>query len=122
VSEQYALDYLAVIAAMGVPVVLLGVALLASSLLAPQVRTERMGTTYECGMPPAGAFFRQINARYFLIALLFLIFDVEAVFLFPWAVVFASGGIIIFLEMMLFLGILLFGLLYAIRKGALRWS
>jgi NADH:ubiquinone oxidoreductase subunit 3 (subunit A) len=122
VSERYAVDYLAVVIAIVVPVVLLGAALLAAALLAPRVRTGRMATTYECGMPPAGAFFRQINVRYFLFAILFMVFDVEAVFLFPWAVVFQGAGLIVFLEMVLFVAILLFGLLYVVRKGVLRWS
>ncbi|MCS6802405.1 MAG: NADH-quinone oxidoreductase subunit A [Chloroflexota bacterium] len=121
-TERYAVDYLAVVLAIGVPVVLLGAALAAASLLAPRVRTARMGTAYECGMPPAPGFSRQINARYFLFAILFMIFDVEAIFLFPWAVIFPGAGLLIFLEMLLFVAILLFGLLYTIRKGVLRWS
>ncbi|GIW07829.1 MAG: NAD(P)H-quinone oxidoreductase subunit 3 [Dehalococcoidia bacterium] len=121
-TERYAVDYLAVVIAIVVPVVLLGAALVAASLLAPRVRTGRMAISYECGMPPAGPYARQINARYFLFAILFMVFDVEAVFLFPWAVVFQGAGLLVFLEMLLFIAILLFGLLYAIRKGALRWS
>ncbi|MFN8534613.1 MAG: NADH-quinone oxidoreductase subunit A [Dehalococcoidia bacterium] len=121
-TERFAVDYLAVVIAIVVPVVLLGGALLAAALLAPRVRTGRMATTYECGMPPAGSFHRQVNARYFLFAILFMVFDVEAVFLFPWAVIFQQAGLAIFFEMLLFIAILLFGLLYALRKGVLRWS
>lgn len=121
-TERYAVDYLAVAIAVVVPVVLLGAALVAASLLAPRVRTGRMATTYECGMPPAAGFVRQINARYFLFAILFMVFDVEVIFLVPWAVIFADAGVLIFLEMLLFVAILLFGLLYTIRKGVLRWS
>ncbi len=121
-QESYAADYLAVVFAVLAPILLMGAALVIASLVAPKARTGRMSSTYECGMPAVGKNWSQIHIRYFLFAILFLVFDVEAVFLFPWAIIFQQGGIAIFVEMLLFVAILLFGLLYTIKKGVLRWS
>jgi NADH-quinone oxidoreductase subunit A len=77
--------------------------------------------SYECGELPVGAAWVQYNVRYYLFALIFVIFDVEIVFLFPWAVVYRSLGFFAFVEMLIFLGILIFGLIYVWRKGALKW-
>jgi NADH:ubiquinone oxidoreductase subunit 3 (subunit A) len=78
-------------------------------------------TAYECGIEPAPFRWSQINIRYYIFAILFLIFDVEAVFLFPWAVIFL-GNNVAFYAMALFLGVLLFAVAYAWKKGALEWS
>ena len=78
-------------------------------------------TPYECGIPPAPFRWSQINIRYYIFAILFLIFDVEAVFLFPWAVVFL-GNEVAFYAMMIFLAVLAFAILYGWRKGVLEWS
>lgn len=78
-------------------------------------------TPYECGIPPAPFRWSQINIRYYIFAILFLIFDVEAVFLFPWAVVFL-GNTVAFYAMLMFLAVLAFAILYAWRKGVLEWS
>ena len=78
--------------------------------------------TYECGEVPVNDAWKPLNIRYYTFALLFVIFDVEAVFLFPWAVVFKEMGWYVFVEMVIFLFILIVGLLYAWRKGALKWS
>ena len=77
--------------------------------------------TYECGVETEGPTWVQFNFRYFYFALLFVIFDIEAVFLYPWAVSFENAGVIAFVEVVTFVGILLIGLLYAWRKGALEW-
>ncbi len=77
--------------------------------------------SYECGELPVGSAWVQYNVRYYLFALIFVIFDVEIVFLFPWAVVYRSLGFFAFIEMIIFLAILIFGLMYAWKKGALKW-
>jgi NADH-quinone oxidoreductase subunit A len=84
-------------------------------------------TAYESGIEPIGGGWNQSHIRYYIFALLFLIFDVEAVFVFPWAVnldAFAEAGqgVQIYFEMVAFVLILLLGLIYAIRKGVLRWE
>ena len=78
-------------------------------------------TPYECGIPPAPFRWSQINMRYYIFGILFLIFDVEAVFLFPWAVIFLDNNVA-FYAMMIFLAVLAFAVLYGWRKGVLEWS
>jgi NAD(P)H-quinone oxidoreductase subunit 3 len=73
-------------------------------------------------MVPIGQGWNQMNLRYYLYAILFLIFEIESVFLFPWAVMNRRLGPVVFFEVMLFLGMLLFGLVYAWKKGMLRWE
>ncbi len=77
-------------------------------------------TTYECGPEPVGSSFVQMNVRFYLFALLFVIFDAETLFIYPWAVAYKSLGMIGFIEMFIFMAILL-GLAYAWKKGALKW-
>lgn len=79
-------------------------------------------STYECGEIPEGESWVQFNIRFYVIALVFLIFDVEVVFLFPWAVVFKDLGVFAFVEMMIFVFILLVGFAYVWAKGDLEWD
>ena len=78
--------------------------------------------TYECGEPPVGDTRIRFNIRFYVVALIFLIFDVEVVFLFPWATVYKNLGWFAFIEMMVFLAILLVGYAYVWRKGDLDWD
>jgi NADH-quinone oxidoreductase subunit A len=96
-------------------------------VLRPNHPTKTKSEIYECGIDPVGGGWSQSHIRYYIFALLFLIFDVEAVFIFPWALNvegFAEAGMggFIFVEMVIFIVILLLGLVYAIRKGVLRWE
>nr|YP_001019119.1 NADH dehydrogenase subunit 3 [Chlorokybus atmophyticus]A2CI37.1 RecName: Full=NAD(P)H-quinone oxidoreductase subunit 3, chloroplastic; AltName: Full=NAD(P)H dehydrogenase subunit 3; AltName: Full=NADH-plastoquinone oxidoreductase subunit 3 [Chlorokybus atmophyticus]ABM87957.1 subunit 3 of NADH-plastoquinone oxidoreductase [Chlorokybus atmophyticus]WKT05662.1 subunit 3 of NADH-plastoquinone oxidoreductase [Chlorokybus atmophyticus] len=97
-------------------------ALSASKLVRPKFGGPEKYTTYESGIEPMGEAWVQFNIRYYMFALVFVIFDVETVFLYPWAVSFAQMGFISFLEALVFLSILIVGLVYAWRKGALEWS
>ena len=119
---QYSLEYVAVLIATIVGIGLVLVAFAMSRMLAPRSKSAAKDIPYECGIPPIGRFWSQMHLRYYLFAILFLIFDVEAVFLFPWAVIFKSGGAVLFYEMVLFIAILFFGLVYAWRKGILQWK
>jgi len=92
-----------------------------SKVLRPNVPSREKFTTYESGIDPVGAGWTQSNVRYYLFALLFVVFDVEAVFLFPWAIVFEDLGTQAFVEMVIFIGILALALLYAIKKKVLEW-
>jgi NADH:ubiquinone oxidoreductase subunit 3 (subunit A) len=114
-------DYIAVLLAAILGFLLVGSALIGNRLLSPRRQTVAKGVTYECGMLSIGRARTQIHFRYYLFAILFLIFDIEAVFLFPWAVSFVRLGEQAFWEMIAFIGILGFGLLYAWKKGVLRW-
>jgi NADH-quinone oxidoreductase subunit A len=93
-----------------------------SRLLRPNVPQRDKYTTYESGIDPIGTGWSQANIRYYVFALLFVVFDVEAVFLFPWAIVFERLGTQAFVEMVIFIGILAIALLYAIKKKVLEWQ
>ena len=90
-------------------------------LLRPSLPNTEKLTTYESGIDPIGVGWSQSNVRYYIFALLFVVFDVEAVFLFPWAIVFEELGTQAFVEMVIFIGILALALLYAIKKKVLEW-
>jgi len=79
------------------------------------------GQAYECGVPTEGSPWNQFNVGYYLFALVFLIFDVELVFMYPWAVVAKKVGMMALFEIMVFIFILFMGFLYAHKKGALKW-
>jgi NADH-quinone oxidoreductase subunit A len=90
-------------------------------LVRPNVPHPEKYTTYESGIDPIGSGWQHTNVRYYIFALLFVVFDVEAVFLFPWAIVFERLGTQAFVEMLIFIVILALALLYAIKKGVLEW-
>ena len=102
--------------------ILVFTALMAAKLLAPYARERAKGVSYECGMLPIGRNWAQIHVRYYLIAILFLIFDVETVFIFPWAMTFLSAPDYVFYEMLIFIGVLALGLAYAWKRGVLEWK
>ena len=97
-------------------------ALSASKLLGPRRGGPERQTTYESGMEPIGGAWIQFNIRYYMFALIFVVFDVETVFLYPWAVAFHQLGLLAFVEALIFIAILVVALVYAWRKGALEWS
>ncbi|MQC27551.1 MAG: NADH-quinone oxidoreductase subunit A [Chloroflexi bacterium] len=96
-------------------------ALIGSRLLAPFSEEREKGTTYECGMLPIRRASTNVGVRFYLYAILFLIFDVETVFIFPWALSFVDIGVQAYWAMVVFIGILAAGLGYAWKKGALQW-
>lgn len=102
-------------------IVLVYVPLQIQKLVAPKKQTADKMTSYECGEDAEGSAWVQFNIRFYVIALIFLIFDVEVVFLFPWAVVFKDLGLLAFVEMAIFLLILIVGLVYVWKKGDLDW-
>ncbi|HIC38918.1 MAG TPA: NADH-quinone oxidoreductase subunit A [Candidatus Marinimicrobia bacterium] len=102
-------------------IVLVYVPLLIQRLVAPKNDSPDKLSTYECGEESEGSAWVQFNIRFYVIALIFLIFDVEVVFLFPWAVVFKDLGLLAFVEMSIFLLILIVGLAYVWKKGDLDW-
>jgi len=110
---------IAVFLVLGVGFVLFN--FLLSNLIRPKNPNPIKQSTYECGETPVGPAWIQFNVRFYIFCLIFVIFDVEIVFLFPWALVFQSLGLFAFVEMVIFVGILMFGLLYAWKKGLLRW-
>ena len=120
--HQLEVNYGAVLIGSVVGFLLVAVALMTALLLSPRRRTARKGIVYECGMLPVGRYWSQVHIRYYLFAILFIIFDVETVFLFPWVVTFLGIGQTAFYEMVLFIAILALGLIYAWKKGVLQWK
>ena len=126
--EQLLENYGAVLIAVPVGAFLVLNALLITKLLAPRRPTRLKGQVYECGMLPIGRNWAQVHVRYYIFAILFLVFDVEIVFLFPWAASFLglmeTDGFdkVILWQMVFFMFTLLIGLAYAWRKGVLEWS
>ena len=103
-------------------IILVAVPLVIQRILSPHHRkTPDKLSTYECGEDVEGPAWVKFNIRFYVVALIFIIFDVEVVFLFPWAVVYKELGLFAFVEMMIFLGILALGLAYVWRKGDLEW-
>ena len=90
-------------------------------VIRPSRFSEEKQTTYECGEEPTGNAWIQFNIRFYVFALIFIIFDVEAVFLLPWAVVFKRLGLLAFVEGLVFIAILAVALVYVWRKGDLEW-
>ncbi len=104
--------------AAAIPLALVTIA----SLAGPKRPTPKKHTPFESGIDPVGDARGRFSVKFFLVALLFLIFDVETVFVFPWAVLFRRLGWFGFMEMAIFLAILLVGFFYVWRKGALEWE
>jgi NADH-quinone oxidoreductase subunit A len=93
-----------------------------SRLVGPQDPSTRKSAPYESGMKPIGPAVRRLPVRFYLIAVLFILFDIEVVFFLPWAVVFRQLEVFALIEMAIFIVILLVGYIYAWRKGALEWE
>ena len=103
-------------------IALVGIALGVARIVSPRSYKRQKGEAYECGIPTRGRSWMQFKAGYYLFAILFLMFDVEAVFLFPWAVTVQDAGIDGLINILFFMVILILGLAYAWRKGALEWK
>lgn len=101
-----------------VPALLMGI----QRLLAPRRATAAKLAPYECGAPPLGSAHHRLPIKFYLIAVLFLLFDIEVVFLFPWSVLFSKLGTVGLVQMLVFLGVLELGLVYVWLKGALEWQ
>ena len=103
-------------------IALVTAALLIARLAAPRTFNPQKGEPYECGVPTRCEAWFQFHAGYYLYAILFLIFDIETVFLFPWAAVVSRIGMQGLLSIVFFIAVLILGLAYAWRKGALEWK
>ena len=119
--EGFAINWIVVLLVGGIGLAAIGMMFLTSYVMAPKRPSAIKDTPYECGIPPAPYHWSQIQIRYYVFAILFLVFDVEAVFLFPWAIVFLKATPAVFYEMLIFIAILFFGVVYSWRKGVLQW-
>ena len=118
----YAHDYRLIALLTGMAVVLGVAPLILAKFIAPKKPGDSKQAPYECGMESTGDPWAQFNVQYYVYALLFVIFDVEIVFVYPWALVWKTMGPAIFVEMIVFLAILAVALIYAWKKGVLEWE
>jgi NADH-quinone oxidoreductase subunit A len=118
VLSQY--GFIGILAVVSFGFAILG--LLVAWLLSPKKPSPIKNSTYECGVETIGDTWVQFKAQYYLFALIFVVFDIEMVFLYPWAVAYGKLGLFALVEAGIFVLILLAGLLYAWRKGALEWQ
>lgn len=119
---SYFQDYLTVGAFAGLGIVLMLAMLGAAAVIRPSNPTKAKQTTYECGVDPVGHGWSQTYVRYYIFGLLFVIFDVEAAFIFPWAIMAEELGVFGLVAILLFMLTLVEGLFYAVKKGVLRWE
>jgi len=115
-------SYLTIAIFSGAAIFMAGMMLGIARVLRPRHPNREKLIAYESGVDPVGGEWVQSQVRYYIFAVLFVLFDVEAVFLFPWAVRLETYGVFGLVEMVVFIGILALGLAYAWRKGVLRWS
>lgn len=115
-------DYLTVGIFASLGFILVGLLLVIAWLIRPDRAQGQKYIAYESGVDPVGDMWSQSQVRYYIFALLFVMFDVEAVFIFPWATQLEVFGVFGLIEMFIFIFILLLGLVYAWRKGVLRWA
>lgn len=120
-QEQYIVNYFTVGVFFIFSVIFVPLAVFINRFLAPNNPTHEKLLTYECGVPPRGGIFAHYYVRYYIFAFLFVIFDVEAVFLFPWAVNFRALGTGGLITVFIFIVILILGLVYVWKKGILKW-
>jgi NADH:ubiquinone oxidoreductase subunit 3 (subunit A) len=115
------IGYFPILLLMAAGAALAGIMILLSALLGPRLRTRAKLSTYESGMPLLDSSRKRISIRFFVIAMVFILFDVEIAFLYPWALVFREGGLPLFGEMVAFLAVLGIGYAYIWKKGAFDW-
>jgi len=116
------LEYLAIAIMIVIATLVALIAIGLGELFGPKKKSEFKSMPYESGMTPVGPGTRRMPVRFYLIAVLFILFDIEVVFFLPWAIVFRQLGLFGLIEMLIFIVILLVGYVYAWRKGALEWE
>jgi len=115
-------EYIAIAVLLILTTAVAVIAITLGVLFGPRRETKRKSMPYESGMAPIGPGTRRMPVRFYLVAVLFILFDIEVIFFLPWAVVFRKLGLFGLIEMLVFIGILLVGYIYAWKKGALEWE
>lgn len=121
-THSTALDYLPMILMLIVALGFVVAVMFVTHLLGPQRKSKIKLETFECGIPSQGNARIPFSIKYFMVAILFVLFDVEVIFMYPWAVNFKELGLTGFIEMITFIGFLLVGFFYIMKKGALKWE
>jgi len=120
--ERLALDYMPVILFLGIGLAVSLLFILGNAILAPNNPDPEKNSAYECGFNAFDDARMKFDVRFYLVAILFIIFDLEVAFLFPWAVSLGTIGVFGFWSMVIFLGVLTIGFVYEWRRGALEWN
>ena len=120
--EVLLLEYLPILIFLGIAVAMAGLMIIASYIMAPQRPDSEKVSAYECGFEAFDDARSKFDVRFYLVAILFIIFDLEVAFLFPWAVTLGETGVFGFWSMFIFLAVLTIGFVYEWRKGALEWE
>ncbi|MHC4663689.1 MAG: NADH-quinone oxidoreductase subunit A [Planctomycetota bacterium] len=115
-------QYIPILCATLVAILLAAGMLLLSRILGPRNLTKKKQSTYECGVEPTGSSRERFPIKFYIIAMLFILFDIEVVFMYPWAIRFRQLGFFGLIEMAVFIGVLVVGLVYVWKKGALEWD
>ncbi|MEP7170931.1 MAG: NADH-quinone oxidoreductase subunit A [Bacteroidota bacterium] len=115
-------DYLPMLMMFVVAIGFVGTTIFVTHLLGPKRKSEVKLDTFECGIESQGNARLPFSIKYFIVAILFVLFDVEVIFMYPWAVNFKEMGLYGFTEMLIFLGLFLLGFIYIVKKGALKWE
>lgn len=115
-------DFLPVLVQIGAAVGFIILTMIATHTLGPKVKGAKKEEAFECGIESVGDARIPVSVKYFLSAILFVLFDVEIIFMYPWAVNFKALGTDGFIEMIVFMGLLLIGFFYVIKKGVLTWE
>ena len=115
-------DYLPILIQFGLALAFVAFSMVVSHLVGPKRNSKVKDASFECGIESVGNARTPISVKYFLTAILFVLFDVEVIFMYPWAVNFRELGMFGFLEMLTFMGLLLAGFLYIVKKGILKWQ
>ncbi|MGQ9633440.1 MAG: NADH-quinone oxidoreductase subunit A [Bryobacteraceae bacterium] len=120
--ESYPQIYFPILVQIGIAMAVAGGMLAGSYLLGLRVRNPVKELPYECGIVPTGSARERFSVKFYLVAMVFILFDIEAVFLYPWAVVYRELRLFAFFEMLIFVALILSGFFYIWKKGALDWS
>jgi len=120
-AERLALDYLPVVLFLGIGLAMSLLFIVGNAILAPNNPDPEKNSAYECGFNAFDDARMKFDVRFYLVAILFIIFDLEVAFLFPWAVSLGTIGVFGFWSMVIFLGVLTIGFIYEWRRGALEW-
>lgn len=115
-------EYFPILVIMTMSLALAGAILLISNVLGPRRPSSRKSVPYESGIRPLTSARQRFPVRFYLVAMLFIVFDIEAVFFYPWAVAFKQLMLFGLIEMLVFIGVLLVGYFYVLKKGALDWD
>ena len=118
----YAERYFPVLLQVVIAIAIAGGLLTASAILGKKAKSKLKDTPYECGIAPTGAASERFSVKFYLVGMVFILFDIEAIFLFPWVVVYRDLKMFAFVEMLLFIALVLAGFFYIWKKGALDWT